>query len=198
MYSPQYAIITDKKAINDVVSANPFATIVYQDEGVLESFHLPLILSGEKLIGHMAKANSAWRILQKEKALFIFHGPHCYISPDWYGAGDDVPTWNYISVQIRGKVTIHHDEAFLKGALKILSEKYDPEFKIEENITNHGNLLAGIVGIEISIEDTFAKFKLGQRKSPAERMSVIKHLEKSLEPNEHLKMAKAMLASLSE
>jgi transcriptional regulator len=198
MYSPKYAVITNDKLIDSVISENPFATIVYQEDGVLESFHLPLILSGDKLIGHMAKANGAWKILQRDPALFIFHGPHCYISPVWYGAGDDVPTWNYISIQVRGKVAIHHDEVFLRGALKLLSQKYDRQFGIEQNIDNHIELLDGIVGIEISIVEKFAKFKLGQRKSASERLNVIKHLEQSLEPNDQLRMAKAMLETLSE
>ena len=32
-------------------------------------------------------------------------GPDAYISPDWYGAPDQVPTWNYVAVHLRG--TLH-------------------------------------------------------------------------------------------
>jgi transcriptional regulator len=99
---------------------------------------------------------------------------------------------------VRGKVAIHHDEKFLRGALEILSNKYDPEFPISENINNHSDLLAEIVGIEVFIDETFAKFKIGQRKSVPERENVIKHLRQSLEPNAQLAMAYAISKTLSK
>lgn len=94
MYSPKYAIETDRKLIDQVISENAFATIVYQEDGVPQSFQLPLMLKNKKLIGHMAKANKAWKALNGRSALVIFHGPHCYISPTWYGTDHNVPTWN--------------------------------------------------------------------------------------------------------
>ena len=121
MYSPRYAVETDRKIIDQIILNNPFATIVYQSNGMPQSFHLPLILEGDSLIGHMAKANPAWGELENNSSLIIFHGPHCYISPTWYGTNNNVPTWNYISIQVRGKVKIHHDEIFLKKTLEILS-----------------------------------------------------------------------------
>lgn len=35
MYSPQYATVTDQNAIAEIISENPFATIVYQEQGRL-------------------------------------------------------------------------------------------------------------------------------------------------------------------
>ena len=32
-------------------------------------------------------------------------GPEVYISPDWYGLDNQVPTWNYIAVHLRGSLT---------------------------------------------------------------------------------------------
>ncbi|MEM6741970.1 MAG: FMN-binding negative transcriptional regulator, partial [Pseudomonadota bacterium] len=37
-----------------------------------------------------------------QPALFIVAGPDAYISPDWYSAADQVPTWNYVAVHLRG------------------------------------------------------------------------------------------------
>lgn len=195
MYSPKYAIETNRTIIDQVILDNPFATIVFQEEGIAQSLHLPLVLEKNKLIGHMAKANEAWKALNKNEALVIIHGPHCYISPTWYGTPDNVPTWNYISVQIRGRVSILEEETFLKNVLVSLSQKHDPDFPIEDNVTAHKDLLRGIVGIEISIDDVFAKFKLAQSRPVAERQSVIDHLQKSTNQNEVL-MAQAMLKTL--
>ena len=62
MYSPKYAIETDRNIIDPVINENPFATLVYNDSENIQSFHLPLFLEGNKLIGHMAKANTACQV----------------------------------------------------------------------------------------------------------------------------------------
>jgi transcriptional regulator len=35
-----------------------------------------------------------------------FVGPHAYISPTWYGTPNQVPTWNYVSIEARGRVQL--------------------------------------------------------------------------------------------
>lgn len=177
MYSPQYAIQDDPRENEFIIQKYPFATVVYSENNVPHSFHLPLILEGKTLIGHMAKANPAWNVLQGTSALFIFHGPHHYISPTFYGVDKNVPTWNYVTVQVRGKVSIKEDEAFLKRAILSLAEKHDPTFDINKNIMDHHKLLDGIVGIKVEIAEIFGKFKLAQSKSEDERKNVITALQ---------------------
>lgn len=195
MYSPKYAVEADRKIIDQVIHKNPFTTIVYQSNGIPQSFHLPLMLENNLLIGHMAKANPAWSELENNTALMIFHGPHCYISPTWYGTNGNVPTWNYISIQVRGKIKIHHDKIFLKKALEILGNQYDPDFDMGLNIKGNYKLLSSIVGIEISVDEVFAKFKLSQSKSVEERKNVIKMLTQSTNSMDQA-VAKAMKETL--
>jgi transcriptional regulator len=185
MYTPKYAIQTDSQENDRLIRENPFATIVYIENNLPQSFHLPLFLENNRLVGHMARANPAWKRLDGISALFIFHGPHHYISPDFYGTDNNVPTWNYISVQVRGKVSIREDEAFLKKALIDLSRKYDPLFDIEKNILDHDKKLLSIVGIDVEIEEIFGKFKLAQSKPVEERLNVIKALEGINSDNAH-------------
>ncbi len=177
MYSPPYAIQSDPAENELIIRKNPFATVVYAENNVPQSFHLPLILEGSKLIGHMAKANPAWKALNGIKALFIFHGPHHYISPDFYGSENNVPTWNYISVQVRGIVKIREEEDFLRSAIQKLGVDQDKEFDISKNIQDHQKLLTGIVGVEVEISDIYGKFKLAQSKSEQERLNVAAALE---------------------
>lgn len=173
MYSPKYAVQTLSEESERIIRDNSFATIVHGND----AFHLPLLLEGNKLIGHMAKANKAWEALNGTYALFIFHGPHEYISPTFYGTEANVPTWNYISVHVRGLVTVREDEAFLKRAILDLSKKYDPTFDIEKNMEDNRNLFSAIVGIEVEISEIFGKFKLAQSKPESERLNVINALE---------------------
>lgn len=197
MYSPGYAIEKDRKVIDQVIQENPFATIAYtlKSDQSPQCFHLPLILKNNMLIGHMARANQAWRDIDGEDVLIILHGPHCYISPEWYGTKNNVPTWNYISIHIRGKVSTSDDDEFLKEALIDLSRRADPQMNIEENISDHSKLLKSIVGISIQIESIFGKFKLAQSKPLAERKKLIKNLKISKIP-ECLRVAVAMERTL--
>ncbi|MGO4836893.1 FMN-binding negative transcriptional regulator, partial [Rhizobiaceae sp. 2RAB30] len=62
--------------------------------------------SGARMIAHMAKANDHWRsIADGDSVLLIFQGPDAYVSPRLYEVEEDVPTWNYSAVQIRGRLT---------------------------------------------------------------------------------------------
>ncbi len=173
MYSPKYAIQNDPHENETIIRSYPFATVIHETD----CFHLPLVLENNKLIGHMARANETWKALDGTSALFIFHGPHHFISPNYYGTENNVPTWNYISVHVRGIVRIREDEAFLKRALLILGNKEDPGFDMEKNITENQKLLISIVGLDIEIKEICGKFKLAQSKPEAERLNVIRRLE---------------------
>ena len=47
--------------------------------------HLPLMLDGEHLVGHIARANEQWRLLDTTvESLAIFSGVDGYVSPSYY------------------------------------------------------------------------------------------------------------------
>ena len=41
-------------------------------------------------------------------------GPHAYISPEWYGLEDRVPTWNYVAVELEGPVRALDPDALIR------------------------------------------------------------------------------------
>ncbi len=52
---------------------------------------------------HLARSNPIARADLPAPALIAVSGPDAYVSPDWYGAAtDQVPTWNYVAVHLRG------------------------------------------------------------------------------------------------
>jgi predicted FMN-binding regulatory protein PaiB len=82
----------------------------------------------------------------------------------------------------------------------LVGNKYDPDFDMTLNIKGNFKLLSSIVGIEISVDEVFAKFKLAQSKSAEERINVIKVLTESTNSVDQA-VAKAMqetLKSLSD
>ena len=76
-------------------------------EGPLAA-HVPFLLNADASFAdlHLARSNPIARATLPAPALIAVSGPDAYISPDWYGPHDEVPdqvpTWNYVAVHLRG------------------------------------------------------------------------------------------------
>lgn len=67
--------------------------------------HIPFLLSedGASVDLHLVRSNPISRALKDATpASIAVSGPDSYISPDWYGIEDQVPTWNYVAVHLIG------------------------------------------------------------------------------------------------
>ena len=61
---------------------------------------------------HLVRSNPIARTLRNGtlQARIAVSGPDSYVSPDWYGAEDQVPTWNYIAVHLTGVLELRPQE----------------------------------------------------------------------------------------
>ena len=68
--------------------------------------HVPVVWLGDDALGfHVSRGNAVTRHLDGATGLFVVHGPDAYVSPDWYEEGpDQVPTWNYVTVELEGRI----------------------------------------------------------------------------------------------
>ncbi|CAN0580369.1 unnamed protein product, partial [Ectocarpus sp. 12 AP-2014] len=68
--------------------------------------HVPFLISEDatSIDLHLVRSNPICRCAPSE-AVIAVTGPDAYVSPDWYETEDQVPTWNYVSVHLRGKLT---------------------------------------------------------------------------------------------
>ncbi|HEX8263633.1 MAG TPA: FMN-binding negative transcriptional regulator, partial [Allosphingosinicella sp.] len=81
----------------------------------LRAVHVPALLDGESLRFHVSRGNLAHSALAGGgDALFVATGPHAYISPEWYGLEDRVPTWNYVAVELEGPVRTLDPEELIR------------------------------------------------------------------------------------
>ena len=75
--------------------------------------HIPFLLSGDGAEAelHLVRSNPiASQPGAPQSAVIAVSGPEGYISPDWYGVPDQVPTWNSIAVHLRGSLErLPHD-----------------------------------------------------------------------------------------
>ncbi len=134
--------------------------------------HVPFVfVDDDRITFHLARGNAITKHLDGAEALFVVNGPDGYISPDWYGIDDQVPTWNYIAFELQGPVR-KMDEAALIAQVDALSENQEirlaPKPVWTRDKMAHGyfdKLLRGITGFEMTITAWRSTVKLGQNKS---------------------------------
>ena len=136
--------------------------------------HAPLAVVGEdRLRFHLSRRNVAANV-EGARVLVSCLGPHSYISPDWYGTADQVPTWNYVVVECEGRLR-KLDEPELAQLLDDLSavqeEALAPKQPWSRAKMSGGRfeaMLRAIEGYELTIEALRGSRKLGQNKDRSE------------------------------
>lgn len=177
MYVPDHFREDRPDVLHDAMRRIGFATLVTQG---LDANHLPMLLEGNVLRGHVARANPVWKAGESE-ALAIFLGPHAYVSPSWYPSkaetGKAVPTWNYITVHARGAINWVQDADWLRAHVGALSATHeagrDQPWSITDAPASYvDGLLRAIVGFELTIAKLEGKWKLSQNRDDADRAGV--------------------------
>lgn len=183
MYVPKFNVMDEGELQPFVAAVGAADLVTVGADGFPCATRLPVIWDGNRLVFHMAIANPHWRGIDAgAPALAVVTGAEGYISPQWYAAkaehGRVVPTWNYSSVQFRGRVTVHRDSAWLHAAVADLTDLHESlreqPWSIDDAPTSFiSQQLKGIVGIEFAIEEVAGKAKLSQNKSDDDRRTVI-------------------------
>ncbi len=177
MYTPDHFREDRPEVLRDAVWQIAFATLITRD---LDANHLPMLLEGGTLRGHVARANPVWKQGDGD-ALAIFLGPHAYVSPGWYPSkaetGKAVPTWNYITVHARGRIRWIQDADWLRAHVGALSDSHEagrdaPWAAADAPESYLATMLRAIVGFELTIETLEGKWKLSQNRDAADRDGV--------------------------
>lgn len=167
-------------------------------DGVLAS-HVPFVLEATTVAAHLSRGGALALHLRHgpAEALLIVSGPDAYISPDWYGAEDQVPTWNYVAVHLRGTARPLPDEA-LRPHLERLSAAH--EAQLEKRPWTMDKMTPGlaermmrqIMPIEMTVATVEATFKLNQNKTDAAREAAADAVESAGYGHEPAGLARLM------
>jgi transcriptional regulator len=190
-YPPPYYTERDLDALWELMRSYPFALLMAQVDGHIETVHIPVLSvppTAEvtealgSLEGHIAINNPiVAAIEQGAEALVVFSGPHAYISPAWYIESRTVPTWNYQSVQARGVLSRMPDTALMPHLVSIV-ETFEADAATPWQLATGvapgyaEQISRGIVGFSLRITQLTGVSKLNQNKSQVDRESVIHHL----------------------
>ena len=174
MYNIPHFKAKDHQEVLDFMKANPFVTICgVNKEGYPVATQVPILLKIENdtiiISGHMMRKQDHTNAFENNnKALVIFSGPSAFVSANWYTTKNMGSTWNYQSVQAKGKLEIK-DEKHLKNLLTALTLHFEKDPNSPTQVKNlspeymEQNMKA-IVSFEILVDDLQHVFKLSQNR----------------------------------
>lgn len=177
--------VDDRETLLGFVRAHPFATIAAAVRGQPFTAQAPVVIReldfGELALDfHLSRGNAlAPHIVQGFRAIALATGPDAYVSPDWYASEDQVPTWNYLSVEAEGSVAPLNDDE-LVALLDDLSAQEEARLTPKPPWTRHkmGSgrfeaMMRGIIGARLTVDRLEGIFKLSQNKGEADRAGVV-------------------------
>ncbi|MGF1445129.1 MAG: FMN-binding negative transcriptional regulator [Pikeienuella sp.] len=166
--------------------------------------HIPFLLEGDRLEAHLVRSNPIARRLADGPlgATLIVSGPDGYISPDWYGEEDLVPTWNYIAVHLAGTVALA-PAAGLQAHLERLSARCEAllapkapwhHAKMSDGVMER--MMRQILPIEMAVTGVESTFKLNQNRSDSARDAAAAQLARGRTPGQETAALAGMMRQI--
>ena len=177
--------VEDRETLLAFVAAHPFVTIAAAVGGRPFTAQAPVVIReldfGEVALDfHLSRGNAlSPHIVQGFRAVALATGPDAYVSPDWYASADQVPTWNYLSVEAEGSVAPLNDDELIallddlsaQEEARLLPKK--PWTRDKMSPGRFEAMMRGIIGARLTVDRLEGTFKLSQNKAEADRVGVV-------------------------
>jgi transcriptional regulator len=146
--------------------------------------HIPFLLdeTGECAHLHLVRSNPIARLGAVE-AVIAVTGPDGYVSPDWYGVDDQVPTWNYVAVHLRGRLEPLPQDT-MRDMLDRQSAHFEDRLRPKTPWTTDKmtadvmeRMMRQILPFRFEIARIDGTWKLNQNKDVAVRLRAADHIE---------------------
>ena len=175
----------ERAALEAMIAEIGFGMIFAETPDGPRVAHVPVFSTGDGALQfHLARRNALAKHITKKKALCVINGPDAYVSPDWYGVDDQVPTWNYLALELEGRVREMKREG-LVGLLDDLAAQNEaklapkpPWHRDKMDAEKFDEMVDAIVGFEMEILAWRPTAKLSQNKPAAVRQKAAAALDK--------------------
>ena len=166
------------------LAARPFAALAAAPDGRPRIAHAPVVVrrlaGGLALDFHLSRGNALAPFLGAGfRGVLVSLAAEAYISPDWYEAADQVPTWNYVSVEAEGPIAAL-GQTDLVTLLDDLSAQEEGRLAPKPAWTRYKmspgrfeTMTGAIIGARLTVERLEGVTKLSQNKSEADQAGVI-------------------------
>lgn len=138
------------------------------------------------LRSHVARNNRQWDTPCRSESLVILHGPDHYVSPGSLPSKDAggrvVPTWNYVTLHVYGRLVAHDDPAWCRDVVTALTDLHESRrehpWRVQDAPAEYTeSMLRAIVGLELEVTRIEAKAKMAQNKTPADVAALVAERE---------------------
>ncbi len=162
-----------------LIAAFPVAVLVAPLK-TLEIHHLPMVLDGNRLLFHVARANPISQLSEPVPVTAVFSAPPAYITPSWYAekakTGRVVPTSNYASVHVTGQL-MALGSADTRMVIERLTDHFEADrpapWSVDDAPAEYlDRMMRGIRGFEIQITSMTGKWKLSQNRPMEDQQAV--------------------------
>jgi transcriptional regulator len=150
--------------------------------------HIPFFLdeAGDTAELHLVRSNPIARaVMEPTPAVIVVNGPDGYVSPDWYDTPDQVPTWNYVAVHLRG-VLEPMEGGLMREHLDRLSAHFEARLapkpmwassKMSDDALER--MMRQILPFRFKVQQVDGTFKLNQNKTDEARAGAAEHIKQS-------------------
>ena len=162
-----------------------FGVLAISTDSAPQISHVPFLLNEGGTIAelHLVRSNPIVRVLkQSQPARIAVSGPDGYVSPDWYGIEDQVPTWNYVAVHLTGELEMRPQHE-LRGVLDRQAAYFEDQLlpkppwtasKMSNDVLQR--FLRMIVPCRLHITEIDGTWKLNQNKPESARLSAAERI----------------------
>lgn len=174
----------DRDLLETLIDQIGFGMVFAQTPDGPRVAHVALLSTGDGAVQfHLSRGNALAKHLADSTALIVVNGPDGYVSPRWYSDPAQVPTWNYVALELEGRVRRMDGEGTL-AQITELSDKHESRIATGAPWTMDKlpperlrALLAGVVGFEMEVQAWRETVKLSQNKDAAERERLAEGLD---------------------
>ena len=159
-----------------VHAAGPEATMApfYVDEGA------------NALVTHLVKNNPQAAEPPRGPGLIILDDVDAYVPPHWYATNKvkaNVPTWDYITIHVRGAVRIDPSpEAALAAACRLTEMMETDDVLTPVGGDQLRRMARAIVAVEVGLDEVRGKAKMSQNRHPDDIRGLADEFERHGEP----------------
>ncbi|WP_411286319.1 FMN-binding negative transcriptional regulator [Phenylobacterium sp.] len=184
MHPARDFLVTGEAKLLAWLAEHPFMTLAAAPQGRPLVAHAPVVIRRQAqalvLDFHISRSNAlAAHLAEGFAAVMVSLGPDAYVSPDWYESADQVPTWNYLTVEAEGTVTALPTQG-LVTQLDDLSAQEEARLAPKPPWTRDkmgpgrfDQVARGILGARLAVQRLQGTWKLSQNKAAADHAGVL-------------------------
>lgn len=178
MFVPSPFRTDDVESVTGVIDRHGLATAVSFGDPLPFVTHLPVIrapragddpttLVGSRMLGHLNNKNPHWQSLSTgDPILLVFQGPSSYVTPSVYGRHAVAPTWDFVSVHVRGRISLREPGTDTLDVVCRTVSQFEAtigtQWDMTESLDYFRRIVTAVGAFDVDVESVDSQFKLSQ------------------------------------